>query len=365
MVMKIIKYILSLLALVLAIGACTKDESTNVVFNPSDAQAGTLVAPSAIILTDETKGNDLPPFTWTKSNFGFDAAVNYVVEIALEGTNFSKLRVIGSVTTNKLVVKQQELQSAAEKLGVILGSKTNIEMRVKSQIADQLDPIISNVVKFSLTTFKPAEKVYPKVWIVGDYCGWNHSKSQFLYDINEDGQYFEGWIAFNGKAQNGFKITYTGGWNGDDIGSNDATVVNNKIKVEPGSDIKLFDGKIMYLKLDNRDKNNRTLERVKTISRIGLIGSATPNDWNSPDTELVFNENTNKFEATVTLKDGEIKFRVDNDWGLNWGKFDPSEGKNPDQLKPGGANIQVSAGKYKISFNLNKVVPTYELISVE
>lgn len=362
--MKLIKYTLSILTIVLALVACTKDDSANVIFNPADAKSGNLATPAAIILADATKGNDLPAFTWTKSDFGFNAAVNYVIEIALEGSNFTKSRIIGAVSNNNLIVKQQELQSALEKLGVILGTKANIEMRVKSQVVDQLNPIVSNVVKFNVTTFKPAEKQYPRVWIIGDYCGWNHSKSQFLYDINEDGKYFEGWIAFNGKAQNGFKITYTGGWNGDDIGSNDAAVIGNKIKVEPGSDIKLFNGIIMYLKLDNRDKNNRTLESVKTLSRIGLIGSATPNEWNSPDTELLFNENTNKFEAVVTLKDGEIKFRADNDWGLNWGKFDASEGKNPDQLNPNGGNIQVSAGKYKVVFSLNKVVPTYELIQL-
>lgn len=363
--MKIIKYTLSILAMVLAVASCTKDESMNVVFNPADAQSGVLATPAAIVLTDETKGNDLPPFTWTNSSFGFDAAVNYVIEIALDGTNFTNSRVIGSVSQNRLIMKQQELQGALEKLGVVIGNMVAVQMRVKSQIVDQITPIISNVVKFNVTTFKPAEKEYPKVWIVGDYCGWDHSKSQFLYDINEDGEYFEGWVAFNGKAQNGFKITYTGGWNGDDIGTNATAVVNNKIKVEPGGNISLFDGAIMYLKLDNRDQNNRTLERVKTISRIGLIGSATPNDWNSPDTELVFNGNTNKFEATVTLKDGEIKFRADNDWGLNWGLFKSDEGKNPDQLKQGGDNIPVSAGTYKVTFSLNKVLPTFEVIPVE
>lgn len=363
--MKIVKYTLSILAMVIAFAACTKDNSTNVVFDPADAVAGTLATPAAIVLTDATKGNDLPAFTWTKSTFGFDAAVTYTVEIALENSAFTPLRVIGSVSANQLVIKQIDLQSALEKLKVVLGNTHKVEMRVKAQIVDQIDPLISNVVKFNVTTYKPAEKQYAKVWIIGDYCGWNHSRSQFLYDIAGEGDYFEGWVAFNGKAQNGFKITYTGGWNGDDIGTNDAAIVNNKIKVEPGGNISLFNGSIMYLKLDNRDPNNRTLERVKTISRIGLIGSATPNDWNSPDTELVFNENTNKFEATVTLKDGEIKFRADNDWGLNWGKFDVSAGKNPDQLNPGGGNIAVTAGTYKVVFTLNKVDPTYELILLD
>jgi len=170
---------------------------------------------------------------------------------------------------------------------------------------------------------------------------------------------------FSGKAQNGFKITYTDGWHGNDIGTNAAAIVNNKIKVEPGGNIGLFNGVIMYLKLDNRDQNNRTLERVRTLSRIGLIGSGTPNDWNTPDTELIFNQTTRLFEATVTLKDGEVKFRADNDWALSWGLFDTSANKNKNQLTPNnGKNIPVTAGNYKVTFNINKVDPTFELIKL-
>ena len=132
--MKIIKYTLSILAMVLAFASCTKDESMNVVYNPSDAQSGVLATPAAIVLTDETKGNDLPAFTWTNSSFGFDVAVNYVIEIALDGTNFTNSRTIGSVSQNRLVVKQQELQSALEKLGVVLGTQVSFQIRVKYKI---------------------------------------------------------------------------------------------------------------------------------------------------------------------------------------------------------------------------------------
>ncbi|NTU94615.1 MAG: SusF/SusE family outer membrane protein [Bacteroidales bacterium] len=361
--MKIIKYTLSILALVLAFTACTKDSSNNVVFDSTKAVSGTLSAPAAIVLLDATKGNNLTAFTWTPSTFGFDAAITYTVEIALQGNNFATTKILGTVSTNRLVIKGSDLQSALDGLKVILGNTHVVEMRVKSQIVDQVTPIYSNVVNYNVTTFMPAEKEYNKVWIVGDYCGWNHDNSQFLYDVAGDKQYYEGWVAFSGKAQNGFKITYKAGW-GDDIGTNDAAVVNNKIKVEPGGNIGLFNGSIMLLKLDNRDQANRTLELKKTISRIGLIGSATPNGWNTPDTELTFNTTKRVFEATIVLTDGEIKFRADNDWGLNWGKFDASAGKNPNQLNPGGPNIPVTAGTYKVEFNLNKVDPTYKLTLV-
>ncbi|MFA6334243.1 MAG: SusE domain-containing protein [Bacteroidales bacterium] len=360
--MRILKYILPIISLLFILPSCTKEDSNKTYLYPDIIKSGVVQIPEAIIIEDAKKGENLPEITWSPSEYGFDAAVTYVVELALKGTNFNPFKVIGSVSKPKLVLKGSELQSAMDGLKAVLGTKQEVELRVKSSIVDQYDPIVSNVVSFFVTTYIPAEKEYNKVWIVGDYCGWNHSQSQFLYDIAGDKKYYEGWIMFNDKAQNGFKITYTGGWNGDDIGTNATSVVNNKIKVEPGGNITLFNGKIMYLKLDNIDQSNRTLESVKTISRIGLIGDATPNGWNSPDTELTFNENTRCFEAVVTLSNGEVKFRADNDWGLNWGKFDTSAGKNPNQLNPGGGNIAVTAGTYKVVFNLNKVDPTYSLV---
>lgn len=360
--MKAIKYTLSVLALFILFTSCTKDNSNFTYFNPQDMVKAKINKPADVVLEDEKKGDNLPAITWTPAQYGFDAAVNYVIEMSLKGKNFNPVKVIGSVSSASLVLKGSDMQAAMDNLGAVLGTKQEVELRVKAIVSDQIPVQISDVISFFVTTFMPKEKEYNKVWIVGDYCGWNHSRSQFLYDIAGNKEYFEGWVMFNGKAQNGFKITYTDGWHGNDIGTNAGSVVNNKIKVEPGGNISLFTGVIMYLKLDNRDQNNRTLERVKSISRIGLIGSATPNGWNSPDTELIFNETTRLFEATVTLTDGEIKFRADNDWGTNWGIYKPAAGKNPNQLTNGGDNIPVTAGNYKVTFNINKVDPTFELI---
>lgn len=370
--MKIIKYTLQIILFFAIFTSCQKND-TQVVYDPSLAISGTISTPTAIVLQDATKGNDLPAFTWSASNFGFQSAVNYVVEICLSGNNFVKTKIIGSVNSTSLTIKGTDLQQAMTFLGTTLGTQQAVQMRVKSSISSIYDPLLSPVVTFNVTTYKPAEAEYNKVWIVGDYCGWDHSKAQYLYDIAGDGKYYEGWVSFvnsansqNGAAQNGFKITYTSGWNGDDIGTNDSQVVNNKITVAPGGDIKLFTGRIMYLKLDNRVQSARTLERVNTLTRIGVVGSATPSGWGSPDVEMSFNSATKKWQAlNVSLTAGEIKFRANDAWDLSWGTYPSSANKNPDQLtSSNGNNISVTAGRYNIYFSLNKVDPTYEIVQV-
>ena len=84
----------------------------------------------------------------------------------------------------------------------------------------------------------------------------------------------------------------------------------------------------------------------------GVVGSAA-NDWGArPDLPFYKTNTANEFVAYVTLIDGEIKFRQNNDWVVNLG------GKGG-VTSAGGDNIAVKAGSYKIS--LNPVANTYKI----
>lgn len=84
----------------------------------------------------------------------------------------------------------------------------------------------------------------------------------------------------------------------------------------------------------------------------GIVGSAA-NDWGAtPDLPLYKTDEVNVLVAYVTLIDGEIKFRQNNDWTVNLGGTDGI-------LSNGGNNIAVKAGTYKITFN--PVALTYKI----
>ncbi|MGR7813125.1 SusE domain-containing protein [Lacinutrix undariae] len=83
----------------------------------------------------------------------------------------------------------------------------------------------------------------------------------------------------------------------------------------------------------------------------GLVGSATPGAWgteNIPDLPLYTTGSAGVLVAYVTLRDGEIKFRENNEWINDYGDTD-ADGS----LDAGGTNIPVTAGTYKITMNLN------------
>lgn len=82
------------------------------------------------------------------------------------------------------------------------------------------------------------------------------------------------------------------------------------------------------------------------IDNWGVVGSATPNGWNGPDIPLTYDANSNTWSVVVTLTDGEIKFRNNNDWSANYGD-NGADGT----LEANGSNIIVAAGNYLITLD--------------
>jgi hypothetical protein len=87
----------------------------------------------------------------------------------------------------------------------------------------------------------------------------------------------------------------------------------------------------------------------------GLVGSATANGWDGPDMPMMYDSFSDTWKAVVTLADGEMKFRFNNDWGTNYGD-DGADGT----LDSGGANIAVSKGNYLVTLDLNNLTYTIE-----
>ena len=94
------------------------------------------------------------------------------------------------------------------------------------------------------------------------------------------------------------------------------------------------------------------------IESVGIIGSATPTGWDS-DTDMT-DEGNGVYSITMTLTDGEVKFRANDAYVISWG----TDGDNP-EFPTGtavldGANIPVTAGTYRIT--LDTVNLTYAFV---
>jgi hypothetical protein len=104
----------------------------------------------------------------------------------------------------------------------------------------------------------------------------------------------------------------------------------------------------------NVNINAKTYTILKTDW--GLIGSATPGGWNS-DQIMTYDPTDRTWNITLNLVAGEIKFRANGGWDLNYG----DTGANA-LLEAGGDNIKIpTGGLYAIKLYLDKPDYTYSI----
>ena len=170
----------------------------------------------------------------------------------------------------------------------------------------------------------------PVLYMAGEANGWATND----YLAGEDGVHFTGFMYLN---QNGFKFCTQPEWKGTNYGAdfNTAPDAANITMTEDAG----------YYKVDvDLESKSYVLTPITTI---GIIGSASPNGWDSDVdmTYVPYNAETKElgyWEAkNITLASGEIKFRANDDWAINWGG-------DVNALIQGGDNISVDAGTYDI-----------------
>lgn len=324
-----------LLLIVVVMGSCEKQEEQAVTDLSSAKAAGITASATTIALKKESKDAEALKLTVTAADFGYQAAVKYTLQFDVKGNNFTKAKDITIDASNFVrSFKGLEVNDLALALGVKAETAGILQVRVKSEISSNVAPNYSPFIEITVTPFALISYVY----VPGDYQGWNPASADSLVSALGDGEY-EGVINFAVKTNSlEFKITPAKKWDiayGDAGGGKVSTTAGNNLKVAT-----LYPYKITL----NLNNNTFFTERFS----YGVIGDATPGGWDN-DTDLTYNNGTRTWSATMMLIGGkELKFRLNDDWGTNYGD------KGADgTLDKDGDNIKIAtSGNYRINFSL-------------
>lgn len=335
------------------LASCTTD-ADKLVLDPSSTVAPTLGTLAGTKLSSD--GADLT-FEFTQPKYNVDAGVLYTL-YASDSQDFGKQeKLAATIGGTTVTFKQSALNSVILNLGGEPDAEFTVYLRLDSWLATNKNTAVESSLARSgvlSATFVPYSQlildkdVYDHVWVQGDYCGWSHDKSQFLYNYNKDGKTFTGVIDFGEKAANGIKFTGAASWDastgnwGSEAQAEEAEAKSLKLVNGDGAqNITCYSKRFYAFSLD---KNSLMLTKDWGANVIGIVGGF--NDWGNsglPDTEMNYNADYVRFWADVDFtSDTEIKFRADGKWDYNWGK------------DCGGDNLPVSAGKYRIYLDLNK-----------
>ncbi|MDX2286495.1 MAG: SusE domain-containing protein [Bacteroidia bacterium] len=325
------------LSLLLAFTACEKDE-VRVVVKPGAAPALS-ASVTSVVLDSASAALDAVKFTWTEPDYGYDAGITYTLMVDKKGNNFvSAISLVQGISKEK-TFKEGELNDLALLLGLAPGAPGQLEIQVKSDISPSIDALTSGVFTLTVTPYLVVIN-YPSLFVPGNYQGWAPDQARKIVSVRGD-QKYEGFVNLADPSPE-FKFTDAPNWNNKIYGDVGDGTTGNIDPAGNGNNMKVSGPGYYRLKADI---TAFTWEAVKTSW--GLIGSATPNGWDA-DQDMTYDVGTDSWTITLNLVAGEIKFRANDGWDINFG----DDGANG-LLEYGGANIAVGeAGNYTVTLNL-------------
>ena len=359
--MKITKYILSFAAAAGLLAACQTPEIVQIASPENVVPASLHELEVAEIAISATNQQETVTFSWEAADYGAPTQINYSLEAALDETS-QKVTILSGLSTTEATVTYEDLNRVLfNDLEVPEGQPTELKFYVGSVLyagssIASYPKVYSEPISVTVTV-TAAEKVYPKVWVIGDYCGWSHDKTQYFFDFVGDDAVYQGVIDFGEKAANGWKVTGVAGWDdtcnwgGDEAATYAPEAATTQLINGGGSkDLKHYSKRFYHFSFE---KAALLLTKTIGFDQIGVIGDF--NSWGA-DVVMNFDAKKQKFYADVEFPaDGGFKFRLD-------GAGDVAYGVEGDVLTTAGGNIDVKAGNYRVYLNMNNYSAiTYEL----
>ena len=336
------------LALVLSWAACKKEE-TQVVLDPNAKLVATLSAATIVLLKD-SPNDDVLTVTWVKPIFGFDAAAGYSVIIDKKGNNFAKPVTIGVGSDLKKAFKKVELNNLLIGMGIVAGTAVDLDFKVECLIGAST-VLTTTIQNAKVTTFLDKLDLSTPWGIVGSATpgGWGTATIPDLpvYKTATTNEL----VAYVALIVGEIKMRKNNDW-AENLGGTGGVLsaggANIPITTAGSYKISFNPVALTY--------------KIEPLTW-GLIGPATPGGWGGtvPDVPMMYDPTVDLWRADVKLLAGEMKIRLNNDWGTNYGGA-------AGVLVAAGANIVIAtAGTYIVTAdfkNLKYTVTPYKPIGI-
>ncbi len=363
--MKITKYILSFAAAAGLLAACQTPEVVQIASPENVVPASLHELEVTEIAISATNQQETVSFSWEAADYGAPTQISYSLEAALDETS-KKVTILSGLVKTEATVTYEDLNRVLfNDLEVPEGQPTGLKIYVGavlyagSSVASY--PKVYSEPKSLTVTVTAAEKVYPMIYVIGDFNGWKDGTTQELFEFTPASGKYSGMIGFGGKAANGWKIRGTASgwddtcnWGLDGDKETPAAEASELTLITSGGskDIKIYSKNFYNMTFD---KTALTLKMNLSFDQIGVIGSF--NDWGA-DVVMNFDNVKQKFYADVEFAaDAEFKFRLDGAWTISYGT-----GADGFLTSDNGGNIAAKAGNYRVYLNMNNLGEiTYEL----
>lgn len=363
--MKKINQILSLI-LLLAVFSCTTEEFEPVIKYGNSPVLTSTPDGGSFLLTEEEAGNTLFSMNWTESDFGFQAAISYTVEMDVAGNNFADPTEITTTTGSTYDLTVGKLNDLLTMLEFAPGVQASLEIRVKSSVSEYAQQLYSETMAFDAI---PYSIKLPPIYLLGDAtdAGWDN-KTTLEAPYMSSGKYG---IAAHLKAGLSYKFIKTQGQWAPMWGYASGTVFDGTLAYRP--DEATTDPPSMTSPSEegdyriDADITNLTYSVYPIPDVIYLVGGATSIGWTPTDGLAFTKDGIGKYSLVTDLSTGNggMKIMAGNDgaWAPQWGSdgngsslfgklsyragdADPDPAEIPEPSATGTYKIEVDFSEY-------------------
>ena len=289
--------------------------------------------------------------TWDDpiANSTLNIDVDYYLEFATENTSFT-LPIEGGTVRNmsSISLTNSQLNNIAILSGIPVDTAADLDLRVRAVIVDAASSSVlertTETVTINVTTYLTVLDLSTTWGIVGSAANdWGATPDLPMFTTDTEGVL----VAYVNLIDGEWKFRENNDW-ANNLGSGTAA---DDVSSGGGNFTTTAGSYKITLDLNN---NKFTKESFS----LGIVGGAYNNWGATPDFKLEYDQYSDVFRGIVTLIDGEMKFRMNNDWGTNYGD-DGADGT----LENGSSNILVTAGIYIATVDLTNLEYTLEPIT--
>jgi hypothetical protein len=343
------KWRVALTMLVLVAASCETDIVKPILSDDTAFTAPALTnstTSAATVLLPENEDDPYETIQWSKSEYdGMALATTYTVEIDND-EDFSSPKVLATTINTTTTITVGQLNDQMLSMGMPGFQEGTVYIRVRSVITGQDNPpLISAAIQRVATPFQNSDcGAYCTVGLIGSASpgGWDVDVDLRLSDAT--GVDKRTWTTVVYLNTGAVKFRAMDGW---DINWGSAAFPTGT-GTQNGPDIQIPTAG--YYRITFNDESGEyTFQALTTptYATVGLIGPAQAGGWET-DTDLTQDPtDPHVWTGTITLVDGEAKFRADDAWTMNWG----GSTENSGWATKDGPNVPVTGATYAIRFN--------------
>lgn len=343
------------LFITLALVACEEDAELTTL-QEVQFSAPIEATPNSIILSEANSLQSVVTVSWMEVLYPIDAPVTYTLAIDVLANTFGEngwanaIRIPAGEDVLSTSILGGDLNDIAAELGLAPDMEGELMVRVEAYMDRYAysDPIAITVTPYVVEL--PTGELY----MPGAYNDWDPATAATLPAIASG--VYQGYLTLSSPQGLGFKITPEQDW--DEFYGLDA---NGDFALGADGDLSFPDFGSYQITV-----NLNTLTYTITPYSWGIIGPSTSGGWDA-DTDMSYNYAEHLWEYNGLLAAGALKFRLNNEWTINYGTEDGNSGEIANAevyLDNSGAHTIVEGGFYKVTFSVNPAEPAVAIYSV-